>query len=287
MRVDILRSGIVAACGELCNYAEVLALVGGAAVQSKGDVVSEIVRTQQVSDGIVEVIMSNPPVNALPVAGWFAVADAVTAAGQEKSTRVVILSAEGKGFNAGVDIKEFQADPTMESLIGANRGCFAAFKAIYECQVPVVAAVNGFCVGGGIGLVGNADIIVASDDAVFGLPEVDRGALGAATHLSRMVPPHKLRAMYYTSTNATAHELHEYGSVWAVVPRDELHDKALEVAQQIADKHPTVIRAAKEALNGIDLWDVNRSYRYEQGFTFELNLSGVADEVRADFGKKD
>ena len=64
--------------------------------------------------------------------------------------------------------------------------------------MPVIAAVNGFCLGGGIGLVGNADMIVASEDATFGLPEVDRGALGAATHLSRLVPQHKVRAMLYT-----------------------------------------------------------------------------------------
>ena len=75
--------------------------------------------------------------------------------------------------------------------------------------MPVIAAVNGFCLGGGIGLVGNADIIVAADDATFGLPEVDRGALGAATHLARLVPQHKMRAMVYTSATATAQELHD------------------------------------------------------------------------------
>src|SRR3546814_2184729 len=94
-----------------------------------------------------------------------------------------ILRAEGRGFNAGVDIKEMQSTEGHDALIGANRGCYAAFAAVYDCAVPVVAAVNGFCLGGGIGLVGNADVIVAADDATFGLPEVDRGALGAATHL--------------------------------------------------------------------------------------------------------
>ena len=112
--------------------------------------------------------------------------------------RVVVLRAEGRGFNAGVDIKEMQDTEGFDALIGANRGCFAAFAAVYDCAVPVIAAVHGFCLGGGIGLVGNADIIVASDDATFGLPEVDRGALGAATHLARLVPQHKMRAMVYT-----------------------------------------------------------------------------------------
>jgi enoyl-CoA hydratase len=171
----------------------------------------------------------------------------------------------------------------FDALIGANKGCFAAFAAVYDCPVPVIAAVHGFCVGGGIGLVGNADVIVASDDAYFGLPEVDRGALGAATHLSRLVPQHKMRAMVYTSATATAAELHAFGSVLEVVPRDELRDAAFAVAATIAEKSPTVIRAAKESLNGIDLWDVKRSYRYEQGFTFELNLSGVSDELRDAF----
>lgn len=243
--------------------------------------------THTVDDaGIAEVVMDNPPVNALTVAGWFDLADRLTALGRDPEVRCVVLRAEGRGFNAGVDIKEMQATEGFDALIGANKGCFAAFAAVYECEVPVVAAVNGFCLGGGIGLVGNADVIVASDDATFGLPEVDRGALGAATHLSRLVPQHRARAMVYTAEPITAQEMAAYGSLHAVVPREQLRDAAFEVAAKIAAKSPTVMRAAKASLNGIDLWDVRRSYRYEQGFTFELNLSGVADEHRDAFVEK-
>jgi enoyl-CoA hydratase len=235
------------------------------------------------ADGIADVVMEAPPVNALTVAGWFDLAATVTGLGRDPAVRVVVLRAEGRGFNAGVDIKEMQTTTGFDALVGANRGCFAAFAAIYECAVPVISAVHGYCLGGGVGLVGNSDIIVASDDAFFGLPEVDRGALGAATHLSRLVPQHKMRQMVYTATNVTAAELLHYGSVLKVVPRDELVAAAGEVAEAIAAKSPTVIRAAKESLNGIDLWDVKRSYRFEQGFTFELNLTGVSDELRDDF----
>src|SRR4029079_7709522 len=222
--------------------------------------------THTISDGIAEVVMDNPPVNALTVAGWFELAEVITTLGHDPDVRALVLRAEGRGFNAGVDIKEMQATEGYPALIGANRGCYAAFAAVYDCAVPVIAAVNGFCLGGGIGLVGNADVIVAADDATFGLPEVDRGALGAATHLARLVPQHKMRAMVYTSATATAAELHAFGSVLKVVPRDGLRDAALEIAGQIAAKSPTVIRAAKESFNGIDLWDVKRSYRFEQGF---------------------
>jgi enoyl-CoA hydratase len=242
--------------------------------------------THAVADGIADVVMENPPVNALAVADWFELAETIRALGEDPDVRAVVLRAEGKGFNAGVDIKEMQAAEGFDALVGANRGCYAAFAAVYECAVPVIAAVHGYCLGGGIGLVGNADIIVASSDATFGLPEVDRGALGAATHLARLVPQHKMRAMVYTSAVATAAELHGFGSVLEVVERDQLRDAAMEVAAEIAKKSPTVIRAAKESLNGIDPVDVKRSYRYEQGFTFELNLAGVADEARDAFVEK-
>ncbi len=131
-------------------------------------------------DGIRLVTMAHPPVNALTVQGWYDVAAALDEAATDLDTKVVILRAEGRGFNAGVDIKEMQNTTGFDALVGANKGCFAAFKAVYECAVPVIAAVNGFCLGGGVGLVGNADCVVADDEAFFGVPEVNQG---------RWVPP--------------------------------------------------------------------------------------------------
>jgi enoyl-CoA hydratase len=91
--------------------------------------------------------------------------------------------------------------------------------------------------------------------------------------------------MVYTAAWASAQELHAFGSVLEIVPREELRAKGLEIAGKIAEKDPTVIRMAKESLAAIDLWDVHKSYRIEQSYTFELNLLGVADKVREDFGK--
>jgi enoyl-CoA hydratase len=236
--------------------------------------------------GIAEIVVRKPPVNALGVADWFALADRLRQLGADPAVRVVILAADGRGFNAGVDIKELAANPGHDALIAVNRGCAAAFAAVYDCEVPVIAAVHGFCLGGGIGLVGNADIVIASHDATFGLPEVDRGALGAATHLARLVPQHRMRAAVYTAQPIPAAELHAYGSVLRVVERDQLRGAAREIAAQIAAKSPTAIRAAKQSLNGIDPVDVKRSYRYEQGFTYELTLAGVGGEARDAFANK-
>ena len=87
-------------------------------------------------------------------------------------------------------------------------------------------------------------------------------------------------------TTGAAAELHHVGSVLGVVPRAELRDTARRVARDIATKSPTVLRRAKESLNAIDPVDVKRSYRFEQGFTFELTLAGVGDEARQAFVDK-
>ncbi|MCA9676999.1 MAG: enoyl-CoA hydratase family protein [Kofleriaceae bacterium] len=235
-----------------------------------------------VEAGLAEVVMDRPPVNALGVADWYALADELRRLGRDPAVRVVVLAAEGRGFNAGVDIKELHGQGHA-ALVAVNKACFAAFAAVYECEVPVIAAVHGHCLGGGIGLVGNADVVIAADDASFGLPEVDRGALGAATHLARLVPQHLMRAMVYTGRRIGAAELHRHGGVLEVVARGRLRDAARAIAAEIAAKSPTAIRAAKQSLNGIDPVDVHRSYRYEQGFTYELTLAGVGDEARAAF----
>ncbi|HET9142572.1 enoyl-CoA hydratase family protein [Actinophytocola sp.] len=237
------------------------------------------VTSEAAGAGVTVVTIDFPPVNAIGAQGWFELADTLLAAGRDPATHVVVLRATGRGFCAGVDIKELRAGGA-EALIGVNRGCHGAFGAVYDCAVPVIVAAHGFCLGGGIGLAGNADVVVAATGTTFGLPEVDRGALGAATHLARLVPQHLLRTLYYTARTVAAEELHRYGSVYRVVARDELDAAALELAREIAAKDPLVIRRAKEAINGIDGQNVHRSYRFEQGFTFELNLAGVGEAAR-------
>ena len=204
--------------------------------------------TVSTSDGVAEIVMDHPPVNALTVGGWFELGEIVTAAGLDPDVGAVVLRAEGRGFNAGVDIKEMQATDGFDALIGANRGCYAAFKAVYECEVPVIAAVHGYCLGGGIGLVGNADVIVAAEGTRFGLPEVNQGALGAATHLARLVPQHKMREMVYTAEPVDASLLHQWGSVSRVVPKEELRDAAFD----IADPAPGPEDAAISGAEGVD-----------------------------------
>lgn len=173
-------------------------------------------------DGVTTITVDFPPVNALPVRGWFDLAAALQAAGSDEDTRVVVLRAEGRGFNAGVDIKEMQCADDHTALVGA-------------------------------------------------------------THLSRLVPQQAMRAMHHTASTVDARKLLHYGTVHSVVPAAELDAAAPALADDIAAKDTRVIRRAKQAVNGIDPQDVHRSYRYEQGFTFELNLTCASDEARDEF----
>jgi enoyl-CoA hydratase len=150
----------------------------------------------------------------------------------------------------------------------------------------VIAAAHGFVLGGGIGIVGSSDVIFASEDATFGLPEIDRGALGAASHLLRMFPIQKVRRMLYSGEPISAQEAYRLGALEAVVKPEELRVVARELAGKIAEKSPKAVRLAKESLNGIELLDVKRSYRFEQGFTLELYTSPDSQEARDAFVEK-
>jgi enoyl-CoA hydratase len=134
--------------------------------------------------------------------------------------------------------------------------------------------------------VGSCDVALASEDASFGLPEIDRGALGAAAHLLRMFPMQKVRRMVYTAEPISAQEAYRLGAIESLHPREKLRDAARELAAKIAAKSPRAVRLAKQSLDGIEPVDLKRSYRFEQGFTLELYTSPDSQEAREAFVEK-
>ena len=184
--------------------------------------------------GIAELAIDNPPVNALGRDAWFALARKIEELGRDANVRVLVIRAEGRGFQCGVDVKELAKDGSI--IVAVNRGCYDTFAAIYDCPLPVISAVHGYCLGGGIGIAGSSDLVLASDDATFGLPEIDRGAMGAATHAMRMFGMQEARRMLLTGEPIGAAEAHRLGGLLAVVPRARLRDEAL--AQGRGDRLP-------------------------------------------------
>jgi enoyl-CoA hydratase len=234
-----------------------------------------------ITDRIGEIVFDVPPVNAFNSETWMSLPDIITKLGRNPEVNCILIRAEGRGFCGGVDIKEMQAHPERITIL--NRGNYLTFKAIRDAEVPVVVAVHKFVIGGGIGICGASDTIIAADDAYFSLPEVDRGAMGGASHLSRMLPLHKVRAAFFTGGNIPVAEAYRLGAVEKVVPADRLVEEARAFCAVIASKSRKALVIAKEALNGLEPRDVDRGYRWEQGFTLEMYMHEDSQKSRDAF----
>lgn len=239
-----------------------------------------------IHEGIAHLALNKPPVNAFNSAEWAGIAAEIKAFGEQDAVRVIVISAEGKGFCAGVDIKELGAEPAK--IVPVNKGNYDTFEAIHRNPKPVILAIHGFVLGGGIGMAGAADILVASECATFGVPEVDRGVMGGGAHLQRLFPVQKVRHMYFTGEFIDAAEAWRLGAVEKVVTREDLVATALSIARTIADKSPRMISLAKEALNAIEDGNLEEKYRREQGLTLEASMHEDSQEARDAFnGKRD
>ncbi|AUM12322.1 enoyl-CoA hydratase family protein [Ketobacter alkanivorans] len=237
-----------------------------------------------IENGIAELIFCKPPVNAFNSQEWSAISRQLDQLGVDPQVKVIVIRAEGKGFCAGVDIKELAADSSR--IVAVNKGNYDTFKSIHLNPKPVIVALHGFVLGGGIGISGAADIIVASECARFGVPEVDRGAMGGGAHLQRMFPVQKVRYMYYTGEFIDAQEAYRLGAVERVVPKAELRDVVLKMAAKIAEKSSPMIQLAKEALTGIEDGNLEDKYRWEQGFTLQAYTDDDSQEARDAFVEK-
>jgi len=237
-----------------------------------------------VASGIGHIVFNKPPVNAFDSGEWAAIAGEIGDLGRRSDVHVLVISAEGRGFCAGVDIKELGAHPEM--IVPVNKGNYDTFEAIHRNPKPVIVALHGFVLGGGIGIAGAADIIVASECASFGVPEVDRGAMGGGAHLQRMFPVQKVRHMYFTGEFIDAHEAWRLGAVEKVVPLESLLPEAMVIAERIAAKSSIMVQLAKEALNSIEDGDLEAKYRREQGMTLEAYTYKDSQEARDAFNQK-
>ena len=237
-----------------------------------------------IADGIAALILDQPPGNAVVRAGWFAIAQEIDALGADDTVRVIVIGAAGKGFCAGVDIKELAAHP--QKIVDVNKGNYETFRAIHRNPKPVIIALHSFVLGGGIGMAGAADIILWSECARFGVPEIDRGAMGGGAHLQRMFPVQKVRYMYFTGEFIDAQEAYRLGAVERVVPLQELLPAAREIAVKIAEKSPAMVKLAKAALTGREDGNLEDQYRWEQGFTLEAYTMGDSQESRDAFVAK-
>jgi enoyl-CoA hydratase len=238
-------------------------------------------------NGVAELIIDSPPVNAYGSAEIDGLVAHLRSYGSPDAdpdrVRSVVLRGEGKGFCGGGDVKEVQRLPGFEGMLIQYRGSLDLTLAVYECPVPVIGAIHGYCIGLGVLVAGVCDILLAAPDTPFVLAEADNGATSGIIQAIGLMPEKRLRAAMFTCEPVDSAELHHHGSVLRLVPADELPDAARALAGKVADKNTNVLRGLKRAMAGSIGRDIRNLYRQELSYGFELNISGEASRLRQDF----
>lgn len=220
--------------------------------------------------GIALVELARGKVNAIDTQMYREIATVFDALSDNQDIRCIVLTGRGRIFCAGNDLNSFRV---MDAASGETdmREVRRAIFAVLDCTLPVIAAVNGPCLGSGFGLTAVSDLVVASDKAVFGLPEMGVGVLGGGRFTARMLPQQAMRRMFFTAEPVDADTLRTWGAPIEVIPHEEFLATAMARARSIAAKSRYALTLAKQSLNGCEDLDLKRGYELEQTFTVRLS----------------
>ena len=227
------------------------------------------VRSETPRRGVRRLVIDRPPVNALSTDVYRDIRSAFESL-RGTDCKVVELTGEGKVFCAGNDVRQFaemEPEAAADMLFDARQ----AFWSVYDCPLPVVALVNGAALGSGFALASCCDIIIASDRATFGLPELNVGVLGGSKFGTRILPELAMRRLFFTAETVSAAEMVRLGAPITVVPHDELEEAARNISERISSKSARVLRFAKESLNRVEHLDLKAGYEYEQTYTIRMS----------------
>jgi enoyl-CoA hydratase len=241
----------------------------------------------EVADFIATVTIDRPPVNAQNQQAREELIRVFDAIGDRDDIRVAILTAAGKVFSAGADVKErvgLVREPG--DYTRNNRLAREYFYAVSDCAKPVICAVNGAAFGAGFALVLAADIMIAAEDAYFVMPELDVGLAGGARFLMDHFGKSMARLIYFTGRRIPAAELYRLGVISACVPREKLMDEAMAIAREIAAKSPTAVREVKRAFIVVEEMPTRDGYRFEQTVTVALSHTEDTKEAQRAFVEK-
>ncbi|HET9629504.1 MAG TPA: enoyl-CoA hydratase/isomerase family protein [Novosphingobium sp.] len=241
----------------------------------------------EISDHIATVTLNAPPVNAQNAAFMDALVACFDRISDDRDVRCAILTGAGKVFSAGADLKSRVNRSTEPGAQWAHlRRVRESFYSVMECRKPVIAAVNGPALGAGLVLAASCDILIVSENASFGLPEIDVGLMGGARHTLRLFGHSLARRMVLTGYRVPGPELHRLGIVEDCVPPDQLMPTARAMAVNIATKSPHAIRLAKRTLGAIENLSLRDGYRFEQNMTAEYTQHPDSRESMLGFIEK-
>ena len=241
----------------------------------------------QVEHGVAVVTMDAPPVNAVSAALMDEMIATFDQMSDRDDVRCVVLTGAGRIFCAGADIKS-RAGKTFEpgERWAHSRRARELSYSIIECKKPVIAAINGPALGAGLGIAVSCDILMCSENAAMGLPEIDVGLMGGGRHAMRVFGHSLTRRLMMTGDRISGPELYRRGIVEACVPLEELMPAAMAMATRIAAKSPVASRTAKHAAATIENMTLRDGYRFEQNMTAELGQSEDSREAMRAFAEK-
>ena len=227
-----------------------------------------LVRVEPIDSGVQTIILDNPPVNAVNVTMMGQLADAFVGLSFAKATVALLMGQTLRPFCAGADMKEELDSPGHHRRGRLWRSVLSAMR---QSPIPIIAAVDGPCVGLGMGLITHCDLVIASEGASFGLPEINVGRAGGAANLRRFVPERIVRRMVLTGDRISASEALDAHLIDEVVPMAEWQSRPLALARSIAGKGDRVIRIGKRSL------DESEFLAFEEGSALEAKY---ADQLR-------
>jgi enoyl-CoA hydratase/carnithine racemase len=236
--------------------------------------------------GVTTVTLDRPPVNAISFDVYPEIKAFCQAIEADDRTKVVVLTAkpDARAWCGGADVKDFVAIPDMDTRMERYAMMNDCLPRLYELDRPVIAAINGPCIGVGFVIASFCDMRVASEQAFFSCPEIDRGVLIASSYLSRVsIPQAKAREIIYVGRRFTARELEPTGFFNYVVPRDEVMAKAMELAEAIAAKPLRALKANKRHMNESELTTWVESHLTAQTESAKLTFSDEGREAARAF----
>lgn len=243
--------------------------------------------TLEVADYVATVTLNRPPVNAMNLAMRQEIVRAFDELHDRDDVRAVVLTANGKAFCAGADLKE---RPNIAGEPGAyprhNRLTRAVFDSVMECGKPVIAAVNGLGIGAGCVLALCADIILVAEESYLAMTEVDVGLAGGVRHVLRHLGQSDARLMIYTARRFTGPDLLRMGAASLCLPRDALLAEAQKIGREIAGKVPLAVQAAKKSFQVTEYMPLHEGYRFEQSQTVALASTEDTQEAWKAFAEK-
>ena len=228
---------------------------------------------------VLVVTMNRAPVNAFVKESYIEISAIMNYINNDMELCAMVFNSSQKIFSAGADVKQLAKD-TVEEAAMRRPILRKAGADFYSCAIPMVVAVNGAAVGAGAVFAACGDIIVAAENAFFSIPEINVGVVGGAKGLSRLLPPQKVRALALTGGRISAQEVLQYGGLEAVVPEEQLFEKALDYAKVVADKGSLAVRKWKESLLLIESVGPREGLLIEQCLGQELSLLSPAPSIK-------